>query len=481
MNDPILSGKRVAILIESEYVPREIRKYEERFAKLGAEVHIMSRLFGNSKTTFVSDVDRVGDITEKRDVFMDFTSPGVSPAHYDAVLMAANYTSVRLRWFDTPDGFAPSPQFAANAPAVCFFSEAMLNPKVVVGALCHGLWILTPRPELLANRRVICHEVVLSDVMNCGAIYTPSPTGVVIDGDLVTGRSVGDVDLYIDAIAMQIDKIAQGKIAQGKTVKSPKKRRRSGQGSTRRVLIVLSSFGYWGEEAVGPIEAFDKAGITYDFATPYGDPPRLVPASEDPDYLDPVLQRKITSPEMAELVKKFKASDRLHNVKKTADCQVDQYDGILLVGGSGPVLDMNNCRPLHELLLQFHEAGKAIAAECYAVGALIYTRERAAVDPRRPAIIRGRRVTGHPLAHDYTTEYGYAGVTSESSFIGPAIPLQFALQDAVGEDGAFIGAIDQETSVIRDGHIITSRSVASSRACGDEMVALLTEQAEEAK
>jgi protease I len=91
-----------------------------------------------------------------------------------------------------------------TAPAVQFFAKAMANPKIVKGLLCHGLWLLTPMPELLKGRRVICHEVVLADIVNAGAVYVPSPTNIVVDGDLVTGRSGHDVHAFIDAIVHQI-------------------------------------------------------------------------------------------------------------------------------------------------------------------------------------------------------------------------------------------------------------------------------------
>ena len=57
MNAEPLKGKKVAILVENEYVPAEIAAYRSRFGELGAEVHFMSRLWGQPKLTFVSDVD----------------------------------------------------------------------------------------------------------------------------------------------------------------------------------------------------------------------------------------------------------------------------------------------------------------------------------------------------------------------------------------------------------------------------------------
>ena len=54
---------------------------------------------------------------------------------------------------------------------------------------------------------MICHEVVLADVLNCGAVYVPQDEqngGVVMDGDLVTGHDWRVVQPFVQAIARQI-------------------------------------------------------------------------------------------------------------------------------------------------------------------------------------------------------------------------------------------------------------------------------------
>jgi protease I len=209
MGQAPLTGKKIAVLVENMFVPGEIEAYRKGFSDLGAEVHLMSRLWGQGKLTFVSTVDqREGDLEETRkrlqfmDVSIDFQEVNVHD--YAAVIMAASYTSVRLRYFEPPEGASIRPEMARTAPAVQFFAEAMRDPRIVKGALCHGLWLLTPTPELLAGREVICHEVVLADVTNAGAIYTPSPDNVVVDGDLVTGRTWHQVVPFIEAIVEQI-------------------------------------------------------------------------------------------------------------------------------------------------------------------------------------------------------------------------------------------------------------------------------------
>ena len=208
-----LKGRKIAVLVENLFVPGEIEAYRQGFSDRGAEVHLMSNLWGQEKLTFVSTVDQLEvnlEETRKRlqllDVSIDFQTVNVHD--YAVVIMAASYASVRLRYFQPPPGVPIRPEMARTAPAVRFFAEAMQDPHIVKGALCHALWLLTPTPELLAGRKVICNEVVLADVLNAGAIYTPSPDDVVVDQDLVTGRTWHQVDRFIEAISEQIGSVA---------------------------------------------------------------------------------------------------------------------------------------------------------------------------------------------------------------------------------------------------------------------------------
>ncbi|MGH3921667.1 MAG: type 1 glutamine amidotransferase domain-containing protein, partial [Pseudonocardiaceae bacterium] len=81
----------------------------------------------------------------------------------------------------------------------------------------------------------------------------------------------------------------------------------------RKVLTVLSEWGYWGEELVGPLHHFDRAGYETTFVTAKGKKPPPLPPSMDPTYIDPPRGYGVTSPETAERVREIDASDRLDN------------------------------------------------------------------------------------------------------------------------------------------------------------------------
>jgi protease I len=203
-----LSGKKIGVLVENKFIPEEISAYQVAFPILGAQVEFISRLwYGDYKpdsATFYSDVDPLDsepwESPQSLKVSRDISS--VKPSDYAAVIMSANYTSVRLRYSTEPETLDPH-SLAQSSPAVAWFAEAMKNPRIIKGALCHGLWILTPNPDLLKGRTVVCNLVVLADILNCGAKAVMSPK-VVIDKDLVTGYSKHEVIPFIQAIAARI-------------------------------------------------------------------------------------------------------------------------------------------------------------------------------------------------------------------------------------------------------------------------------------
>ena len=263
----------------------------------------------------------------------------------------------------------------------------------------------------------------------------------------------------------------------------------------KRVLFVLSEFGYWGEELVGPLEVLEAAGYKIDFATPKGTKPAALPPSMDPTYVDPPLGRTVTTQEMADKVKKIEASDKLANpinlttwlpakpyfsspkylddlfaynaaLDKVGQ-EIKKYDALVLVGGSGPILDMANNKRLQDLVRLFLKAGKPVAAECYGVAVLAFTRDE--ITDR--SIVYGKRVTGHPLAFDYNDGHGYLRINE--GFQGAPYQLEYILKDAVGPDGQFIGNVGKKYSVIVDYPIITARTTGDSQLCGQKLVETL--------
>jgi putative intracellular protease/amidase len=259
---------------------------------------------------------------------------------------------------------------------------------------------------------------------------------------------------------------------------------------------VLSEYGYWGEELVGPVYHFDQRGYDLVFLTPTGRRPHALPPSLEPDFVDPPLGRSVVSQEVAKMARDLDAADRLANPLSLADWvperpytsdddylrkleaynrevgdrldeQIAEYDALLIVGGSGPIVDLANNGRLHDLILAFLRTGKPIGAECYGVACLAFARDW----ETRKSIIWGRHVTGHCKEYDYKDGTGFLGV--DFNMGPPPYPLEYILRDATGPDGRYHGNFGKEISVIVDHPFITGRSTPDSFRTGEKMVEVL--------
>jgi putative intracellular protease/amidase len=514
MSKQPLANKKIALLIEAQFIPHEIRTYQERFAAYGATVELVSRLWGNPSLRVYSTVEPgVVDAVEWLEAKVDVER--VSPSDYAAVIIVANYPSVRLRWNENAAVSASPAAAARSAPAVTFFRNAMHDRDVVKGAPCHGLWLLTPSPDALAGRRVTCNPVLLADVVNAGASFVPAPTAepwdrhVVTDDDLVTSTSAHNPEVcarFVDAVKDAILARPAAKAARAKAASAAAPGPATNVKPTRRrILIMLSEWGYWGEELVGPLGEFDRVGYEVDFCTPNGRRPNAIPVSMDADFFDPPLNRPVTAREMAERVREIDdpgtaQGKRLDQPISLADWfperpyfsdtafvrkleaynwalegaerRIARYDAVLIVGGSGPIVDLANNQRVHDLILAFLRAGKPVGAECYGVTCLAFARDM----NLRQSIIRGKHVTGHCLEYDYKD--GTAFVEARGRFLQfnmgpPPYPLEFILRDATGPDGGYHGNFGHPTSVIVDYPFITGRSTPDSILTGQKMIEVL--------
>ena len=335
---------------------------------------------------------------------------------------------------------------------------------------------------------------------------------MVVDGELVTGRSAREAPAFVDAIRDAVLARADARASRSaapaaSTVAAnvapsagPLPRRSDGP---RRVLVVLSNYGYWGEELVGPLDAFDRLGYLTEFATPTGRRPVALTPSMDENYIDPPLGRPVTTPEMAAKVREIddaspgrsERSRRLDNPlnlstllperpyfsqpvlvraleayyrdRERALSAFDRFDALLLVGGSGPLVDMANNQRVHDLVLGFIRGGRPVAAECYAVTCLAFARD---MEDRR-SIIRNKHVTGHCIEYDYKDGTGFMGV--DFNMGPPPYPLEFILRDATAPEGAYHGNFGKETSVIVDYPFITGRSTPDSTLTGEKLIEVL--------
>jgi protease I len=187
-----LAGKKIAVLIESDYYEHEIFYYQQRFPEEGAEVHFLSRLWGQPQLTFTGHEYKIPFTCNRSFEGMD----DATLRSYAAIIVPSAIVADRLRYTDDPDKLPP---------ASLFMRRVFAEPGILKGVICHGMWLMAPVPELVRGRRVVAHNNLIGDVKNMGAIYVNED--VVVDGDLVTARTGGHANVFARKI---IDMLAEG-------------------------------------------------------------------------------------------------------------------------------------------------------------------------------------------------------------------------------------------------------------------------------
>ena len=199
-----LQGKKIGILMESDFYEKEIFYYEHRFPEEGIDLHFLTRLWGQPSLSFRGH-------EEHYPFECDETFEGMSDTElrsYAAIIVPSGIVSDRLRYTD---------DVTKTAPATEFLRRAFAEPTIIKGIICHGLWLLATAPELVRGRPLVCHNNLIGDARNMGAVYTDAD--VVVDGDLVTARTGGHCHLLARTI---IDLLTERAIARVAAVPAPR-------------------------------------------------------------------------------------------------------------------------------------------------------------------------------------------------------------------------------------------------------------------
>jgi protease I len=176
---------KVAILMESDYYEPEIFYYQRRFAEAGIAADFLTRLWGNEELTFTGHEYRAPFTVSK-------SVEGISDEtlrSYAALIVPSGIVADRLRYTE---------DVGQLAPATDLLRRAFAEPDVLKGIICHGLWLAAPIAEVVRGRKVVAHNNLIGDVRNMGAEYVDAD--VVVDGDLVTGRTGQHAHLFAKKI-----------------------------------------------------------------------------------------------------------------------------------------------------------------------------------------------------------------------------------------------------------------------------------------
>ena len=165
-----LTNRKVAVLVDNYYQELEVWYPLLRMREAGAEVFTVGTEAGTtykSKMGYPVEADRaIGDVAVE---------------DFDVLII--------------PGGWAPD-YMRRNSQFVDLVADSDRAGKVV-GAICHGPWMLCSA-GVLKGRRVTAFHSIRDDVVNAGANYVDDE--VVVDQNLVTSRVPGDLPAFCQAI-----------------------------------------------------------------------------------------------------------------------------------------------------------------------------------------------------------------------------------------------------------------------------------------
>jgi putative intracellular protease/amidase len=123
--------------------------------------------------------------------------------------------------------------------------------------------------------------------------------------------------------------------------------------------------GFWAEELIVPMRAFRDTGIEVTIATPGGVTPSVDVASLS-------AEGAVGEDRADELQAELEAlADELASPVVLEDVSPEDYDGVFIPGGHGPMEDLAQSPELGALLAQMVDDDKVIAAVCHGPAALL--------------------------------------------------------------------------------------------------------------
>jgi len=226
---------------------------------------------------------------------------------------------------------------------------------------------------------------------------------------------------------------------------------------SKKILVVLTSHdtlldggptGWYLPEFSHPYYVFKEAGYELDIASPKGGVAPLDAGSVEAFKEDKESVDFIT-------LGLWKNTEKLDKfVGKSA-----QYDAIYYPGGHGPVFDLAVDKDSQELINEFYEAGKPVAAVCH--GPAVFAHVKLL---NGEPFVKGRKING------FTDE--------EEEIAGKVKSIPFSLEAVIKQNGGLFekAAPWQEKVVVDEKNgkvLITGQNPASAKGVGAAIVAAL--------
>jgi putative intracellular protease/amidase len=204
--------------------------------------------------------------------------------------------------------------------------------------------------------------------------------------------------------------------------------------------------GFWAEELLAPLRVFRDAGLDVTFATPGGVRPTVDEASLSADAAG-------GEERSAELREELDAlGDELYAPMRLEDLSPDDYSGVFIPGGHGPMEDLAVSPELGALLVEMLDDDKVISAVCHGPAGLL-----SATRPDGTWAFAGRNLSGFSNA-----EETQAGLAERAPWL---------LENRLRDGGANVeSGPDWEPFSVVDDNIVTGQNPASSAEVAQKTV-----------
>ncbi|MFY8325515.1 type 1 glutamine amidotransferase domain-containing protein [Pseudoalteromonas sp. ZZD1] len=224
----------------------------------------------------------------------------------------------------------------------------------------------------------------------------------------------------------------------------------------KKILMVLTSHadlgntgektGFWVEEFAAPYYAFIDAGAEVTLASPEGGQPPIDPTSTLADFETDATKRYDND---------SAAKTLMANTKILSEVNASDFDAVFYPGGHGPLWDLVDNADSINLIENFIQQQKPVAAVCHASAAFLNIK-----DTEGNALVAGKKVTGFS-----NTEEAAVQLTDIVPFL--------VEDELIKKGGDYQKTDDWGVLALEDGLVITGQNPASSELAAKKLLTKL--------
>ena len=233
----------------------------------------------------------------------------------------------------------------------------------------------------------------------------------------------------------------------------------------KRIALVASNpsvskqtgwpIGFWWSELTHPYWEFTEAGYEVEIFSPEGG------ALQADGFSDPEDESQYSAADILSLGFKKSATHMalIENTKALSELNVDEFDGIFLSGGQGPMYTFYENEELHKVFADFYEKGKVAAAICHSTCVLLKVKTSDG-----SLLVDGKTWTGFADAEEAFAD----------NFVGMKIQPFWIEEEARKIEGTnYVNGGMFKPFAIRDNNLITGQQQFSGQAAAKLVIEAL--------